>query len=133
MNILEKLRTETQKLTYNAKKNFFTDSLERDKKKTQNFYRSLSNSLVYRLRKVYVFLVTLVWRLMMKCVLIFLNFAEKINNFYTTVAWKLVESYQRVVSNMVKLLFNNFYSSKGILPDSFFYFQWFLKTKFFSI
>jgi hypothetical protein len=113
------LRNHVQQLVHKAKKEFFTNSIEQNKTDSKALWKTLkslglpskkastdsSSNICLKINDNICFEKKLI--------------AETFNSFYTTVACKLVEKLPKCVEKFGCNFVSSFYSSKGVIPNSF--------------
>jgi hypothetical protein len=117
-NSFKQLRNKTQSMILNAKQNYFTDTLEENKSDSKSLWKALKN-LGLPSKKTNSSSSSI--GLNINGVISFnkLHVAEKFNSFYVNVASNLVKKLPSPVFKFGKNFVQDFYSAKGVLPDSF--------------
>ena len=117
LNNFRTLRNKVQSQIFNAKKNYFKDTLESNKSDSKSLWKCLkdlglpskssqtSSNIGLKIDDEICFDK--------------LKIAEKFNTFYTTVASKLVEKLPPCIISFGASFVHNFYSSKGVKLDSY--------------
>ena len=117
-NAFKVLRNKAQSAIFKAKKNYFTEKLEHNKNDSKTLWKTL-RELGLPSKKGKSSGSSLGLKIDGEISFDKLNVAEKFNSFYTSIASSLVEKLPQCVNKYGKSFVSTFYSSKGILPNSF--------------
>ena len=118
-NSFQMFRNKVQNLVYSAKKDYFTNSIEQNKNDSKSLWKTLkslglpskkgsdnsSSNICLKIDGNICFDKKLI--------------ADTFNNFYTTVACKLVEKLPKCVQMYGCSFVNQFYAEKGVFPNSY--------------
>ena len=116
--LFKECRNRTQTLIYRAKKEYFKAKIESENKDSKSLWQSLRD-LGMPSKKVKTSTSTLGLKIDNEVCFDKATCAQKFNEFYTTVASKLVEKLPKSFNKFGKKFVENFYSSKGVKPNSY--------------